>query len=835
MLRTRTNQYGMTSAIICLLATILFFFAPPPTASATVVTADTVWQNEVSITEDILVTAGATLIIRPGTVVRVTPAESTKTDPEYMSPLTEITVRGRLKIEGTPQAPVKFLPRDGKEAGEWAGILLDGGEADISNCTISGAEAALYAIDATLRLEQSTLAGNRYALTLIGNRTRATINGSSIRANDYGLVTIDAAEPLLDETDIKANRKKDRWKETLHKAELPPQPTREIASPVARIYRSEALVGDTLWSGRVRVEGNLRIPEGSRLLIAPGTVVEFSRLDSNGDGIGENGLLIQGAFIAKGTKQAPIVFRSGENNRRQGDWDSINIMNSDRAENLVENCIVEDAYRGLHFHYSTVLVSGSSFRNNYRAIQFQESTVEIADSGFIANKSGVQGRDSRVVFTKNTLLGNNQGVNFFRCNLNYSNNRTSGGRREAVRIREGSAVVTGNLIIGNRFGMMIADSFYGSIRGNVIAGSGETGLSMRNVDNLELSGNYLGGNGTNGLSLQEARVAVSGNLITANGERGIGVLSFSGTISDNNISGNKLYAIDLEGAEDMEAPGNWWGGDDPAKVVYDKRLDPARGRVNAGTPSARPHPFTWPLQQLYGDITLDGEVLLDGHPLVNPGSFLTVAPGTTVRFTPGSGLIIRGRLKAEGTSEKPILFTSQSGQQRESWDEIILEQATDSTITHAIIEYATWGIHGHFTNLLLEHVVARENGGGMRFRSGPVTIRQSVFRDNGIGIRAYMGNAVIEENTISGNEIGLFVRERGGGLIVRKNNFSANSDYNIRSGDFNNEDIKAQDNWWGTSDPLTTIFDGRQEEGIGKVLLEPFLLSPIQLDKAGVP
>ncbi|HZV82826.1 MAG TPA: right-handed parallel beta-helix repeat-containing protein, partial [Geobacteraceae bacterium] len=491
------------------------------------------------------------------------------------------------------------------------------------------------------------------------------------------------------------------------------------------------------------------------------------------------------------------------------------------------------AYRGLHFHYSTVLVSGSTFSNNYRAIQFQESTVEIRDSWFIANRSGVQGRDSYIAFSGNRLLGNHQGVNFFRCNLTFTGNRASGSRREAVRIREGNATVSENMIFGNRFGMMIADAYYGRISGNVIADSGENGLAMRNVDNLEVSGNYLGRNGANGLNLQEARAAVRGNLIAANGERGVGVVSFSGTISGNNISNNGLYAIDHEGSDDIEANGNWWGGDDPAAVVFDKRRDPARGKVLAGTPAGKPFPFTWPVQSLDGELSLAGEVLLSGHPLVNPGSFLTIVPGTTLRFAAGSGLIVRGRLKAEGTPDRPIRFTSLEEQKPEAWDEIILEQATDSTITHAIIEYATWGVHGHFTNLLLDHIVARNNSGGMRFRSGPVTIRQSVFRNNGIGIRAYMGNALIEENVITGNEVGIFVRERGGGLVIRKNNFSSNSDYNIRSGDFNTEDIKATDNWWGSQEPLTTVYDGRQEKGIGKVLLEPFLSSPVPLEKAG--
>jgi hypothetical protein len=122
----------------------------------------------------------------------------------------------------------------------------------------------------------------------------------------------------------------------------------------------------------------------------------------------------------------------------------------------------------------------------------------------------------------------------------------------------------------------------------------------------------------------------------------------------------------------------------------------------------------------------------------------------------------------------------------------------------------------------------------MRFRSGPVTVRQSVFSDNGIGIRSYLGNGIFEENVITGNEIGLFVRERGGGLVIRSNNFFANSEYNIRSGDFNTEDIPASGNWWGTSTPASTIYDGRIEEGIGKVLFEPFLKEPVKLDNAGV-
>ena len=70
------------------------------------------------------------------------------------------------------------------------------------------------------------------------------------------------------------------------------------------------LSGETIWRDTVAVNGIVRVPEGSRLVILPGTIVEFGERDTNGDGIGENGLLIQGVIIAKGTPKAPIVFRS---------------------------------------------------------------------------------------------------------------------------------------------------------------------------------------------------------------------------------------------------------------------------------------------------------------------------------------------------------------------------------------------------------------------------------------------------------------------------------------------------------------------------------------------
>ena len=155
-----------------------------------------------------------------------------------------------------------------------------------------------------------------------------------------------------------------------------------------------------------------------------------------------------------------------------------------------------------------------------------------------------------------------------------------------------------------------------------------------------------------------------------------------------------------------------------------------------------------------------------------------------------------------------------------------MEHADGSSFKECVFEYATWGLHSHFTKLSVEASLFSRNEGGMRFRSGPVRIEGCEFRQNDIGIRSFRGNAVVSGNVIAGNRVGVFVREKGGGLQLRRNMLFSNSEYNLRVGDFNDEDVDARENWWGTSSPQETIFDGRNEPGIGTVLFQPFLKEP---------
>jgi nitrous oxidase accessory protein NosD len=812
-----------TQLAILFTLTVLLF---PQSINAAVLTSNTTWEGTIELADDLLVPTGITLTIKPGTTVLISTAESTKTEPEYLSPLTELTVRGNLSALGTPEKPIRFLAKERQHPGSWAGILVDGGQITLSNTSVSAADTGIHLYSGSARLQDCTLSGNYNGAVVIGSASLFSLQQSAITGNDYGLVLL--GEPRIERiaVTITANRKANEQNGNYGAFAAPPLAPLP-ALPIAKQIGDTALLGDTLWSGRIIVSGQVRVPEGSRLLIAPGSIIEFRRLDTNGDSLGESGILIQGVLIAKGTAAQPITFRSAEAARKPGDWDSINIMNSDGVRNLVEHCRFEDAYRGLHFHFSQVLVANSTFRNNYRGIQFQESSVEILDSRFSANRSGVQGRDSRVRFSNNQLIGNYTGVNFLRCVLSFNNNALLANLREGGRIREGTARVERNQAIGNRIGLQLADLFRGSITNNDLAGNTDFGLAMKNIDNLEVSGNHLGSNGINGLNMQDVRATVRNNLLTGNRQRGIGIISFSGMISDNSFADNGLYAIENEGSEDIDAQGNWWGGSPPRSVILDGTTDPRRGKVLVSNLLSSAPNFTWPIPQIDAATVWSGHISLLERTTVHRHAILAVRPGTVVTFAPAAGLTVNGKLLANGTVDKRITFTALNKQAAESWDEILLENALDSQFTFTNIEYATWGIHSHFTNLLVSDVSLRHNYGGMRFRSGPVLIRRVLATDNTIGIRSYIGMGAVTDSVISDNDIGIFIREKGGSLAIHRNTIAGNHNYNLRVGDFNTEDVQAQHNWWGDDDPGETIFDSRQEPGIGRVMYEPYLTRPL--------
>jgi len=805
---------------IFLLSLLSILFLMPSHAISKVISSDTTWSGEMSIDENILVPEGVTLTIAPGTVIRVAPSEGSKTDPEFISYLTEITVRGSLVADGKEDSPVTFLS-SGTGGSAWAGIIVDGGKALLRSCVIRDAETGIDVVKGSAVLSDSRLTGNRYGLTVQGHEAAVRVSGTQINENDYGIFLLNGARIESKDIIVEGNRKKNSYSSAAKEYYPLLKEYKVQVGGESKVYDDAVFFGTVVWQGRIAVNGTIRVPVDSRLIILPGTLVEFSRKDTNGDGIGENGLLVQGTIIAKGTSGNPILFRSAEKQKGMSDWDSINILGSDASQNLIEYCQIENAYRGMHFHFSNVAVKDAVLRNNARGIQFQESLVEISGTHFYGNGSALWARDSEIMFHDNLIYRNYSGINFFRDTLDFRKNTILNNARGGLRIREGIPIVEKNLIDGNRYGLLVVDALYGSFSGNVVTHNLESGIALRGPLNIEISGSIIQNNGLYGISIQDSSAVIKDNLIADNGERGIGIISFHGLITGNSIVRNGLYNLGIEGPSDVAAPSNWWGAGDIKSGIYDKEDDQTKGAAAYLPALKKAVAVTWPLQTVQTDAAWRDTIRVGGIVTVDAGTNLSILPGASVLFDKDAGLVVKGRIRAQGEKDAPVTFSSLNNDAPGAWDEIRLEHADGSIFSDCVIRNATWALHVHFSNFTMERCALLNNYGGMRFRSGPMEVRNSLFSGNEIGLRSNRGIALITDSVITGNRIGIFVREKGGGLKITKNNLFANSDYNIRVGDFNDEDVQAAENWWGDVMPADTIFDARNEPGIGTVQYEP--------------
>ncbi|HEY5672487.1 MAG TPA: right-handed parallel beta-helix repeat-containing protein [Malonomonas sp.] len=319
-------------------------------------------------------------------------------------------------------------------------------------------------------------------------------------------------------------------------------------------YQGEtSLYQDTVWEGEVLIDGILTVAMGTTLEIRPGTVVRFTRFDSNADQIGEHEIFIQGRLLARGSAAAPILFTSAEQQPRSGDWGALNMMMSEEGQNIFEHCVVEYAYRGFHAHFSKAELRNSRFRFNQRGAQFQESDVVIEDCTFADNFNGLQFRDSTVVLRRSKVQNNQWGVRAVFVKLRLEECQITGNRTNGISLRDSEFSLQGNLLQGNRRGIYLQRS-----RGSASAN--------RIIGNLE-----------HGIYLEDSIAEISANQIVDNGRSGVKVQHAGGRIFENSISGNHQFTFVTDGPDDLRIGANWYAGQPVA--ILDQKLRPELGSI----------------------------------------------------------------------------------------------------------------------------------------------------------------------------------------------------------------------------------------------------------------
>lgn len=250
---------------------------------------------------------------------------------------------------------------------------------------------------------------------------------------------------------------------------------------------------------------------------------------------------------------------------------------------------------------------------------------------------------------------------------------------------------------------------------------------------------------------------------------------------------------------------------------------------------------------LQGELTWRGTVFISGDVVLAKGSSLTLLPGTEVLFLPprsdqqefvehpyfpGSELIVRGSLAAEGTAEAPILFASADpGAPAGSWGAINIEEAPSASFRYCLFRQADSAVHARQSQVFIEQSIFEENLVGIRFHSTDMLIENNLLRRNGAAIRFHFGAPVICRNQLTDNGRGFFITSHPRDYRIEANNIVGSRDYAVVLGEEVPEQVPMARNFWGTMDVREIeagLFDHRRDPALGKVVYAPLAQQPIE-------
>lgn len=185
------------------------------------------------------------------------------------------------------------------------------------------------------------------------------------------------------------------------------------------LVTDQVIAVDTVWRGRVTVKGVVVVKKGVTLTIMPGTVVSFSRIDRDNNGVGDGELRIEGCVLARGTSRQRIVFTSDEANPQTRDWSYIHLLASP-SDSLFEYCRFEYGFSGMQVHYSNVRITDCIFSNNHEGLHFNTANVVASNNSFDNNGTAIRFKrlEGKIIVSNNDIHDNEIGVLFGRQQIN---------------------------------------------------------------------------------------------------------------------------------------------------------------------------------------------------------------------------------------------------------------------------------------------------------------------------------------------------------------------------------------------------------------------------------
>lgn len=199
------------------------------------------------------------------------------------------------------------------------------------------------------------------------------------------------------------------------------------------------------------------------------------------------------------------------------------------------------------------------------------------------------------------------------------------------------------------------------------------------------------------------------------------------------------------------------------------QLPSALTSVNAATPSPVVVPqrvvasfapaFRFASQIIAEDTLWQGAIQVNGMVTVAAQATLTIMPGTVVRFSADSGLLVLGRVVAKGTTALPVLLTSNFLHPAHAdWYGIVLTGTAKKNIfEHLKLQGAETGIYSRFSSFELNHLSVDNSSVALKFADSIVALKEVAISGCSTGISSVKSEVELESVIIDKSEIGLTV------------------------------------------------------------------------------
>jgi parallel beta-helix repeat protein len=239
-----------------------------------------------------------------------------------------------------------------------------------------------------------------------------------------------------------------------------------------------------------------------------------------------------------------------------------------------------------------------------------------------------------------------------------------------------------------------------------------------------------------------------------------------------------------------------------------------------------------------------GPYILEADVTIKDKAILTIEPGTEIK-SKGGGLIVEGRISAQGDNDRIIRFDTFT--EGKLWPGITFASVKDreNKLAFVRVRHAKIAINCQASSPSVVASEFTQNADGIRIEgafSKPVLQKNNFYKNQGTAISVLDGaQPRILENRINDNEkTGIMllssaaeilqntiarnkhngITVKGSESVIRHNNIIDNQPFNV-SGEFTGTSAKALDNWWGTS-KMADILRGLQ----GRIDVQSVLDAP---------